>query len=1049
MKKNSIQNAHAGCISCIGHWLLTAVLLLSVILPSQLYAQAVKGHTPKGQTFKGQTFKVTGIVKDSKGSPIEGVSVLVKGTKFGSTTNQQGHYSIEAPSPKSTLEFTNVGYTPWEEDINGRNEIAVTLTDKTSDMSDVVVIGYGTQRKRDITGAISSVSAKQIAERQAVTVADALQGQVPGLQIAVGSGAPGASNISSNQSLLIRGIGTLQTGAGPLVIIDGAQGVDINSINPNDIQSVEVLKDAASASIYGSKSANGVILITTKRGSDGKPLLGVNYISSWSSLSHKIPQTNAAQRKLYDFKRTGNYSTSTDSLNPSTNADNDYQDMLTRTGRRDELDMSVSSGTKNLNFYSGLSYLNEQGIIINSWSKTVRGRLNVDYKQNKFSFGTRVVGSYNWSNFISEGNTLAQAIQRPPNFAMVFPDGTLAPVIGGRKNPVAYALLYKNRYDIVNASMYNYVAYQLTPDLKLTVDANVSIGPTHNLQFTPTLLEGSNSGKETNTVENYWITQAYLNFSKTLKGKHTIIGLLGTSAEEKYDKTSSQSGTSFVSEQVTSINTAQVLALPTNTETKSTQASVFGRVGYSYLGRYIIDGNLRADASSNFGAQNRWGYFPSASAAWRFSDEKFMQFASGFLTDGKLRVSYGLTGNQQIPAYANISQLQFGNNYYNGVSGVVASSQFGNNKLSWESTTQFNVGTDLNMLNNRVTLTLDYYNKRTDNLLYNAPLAYETGFNTLYVNVGSLQNRGVEFIINATPVQTRNFTWNVSYNMSFNRAKTLSLYQNIPLSTSIWITQPNQTLGNFYGWKAKGIYAYDQSNAYDDNYNQLTPVIVNGQPSGQYTSSDGKNYTGTVHKLTTNGLVSAGGDVIWQNNHKDSVIDDNDRQVLGNAQPKYFAGLTNTVTYKNLSFSFTFYASMGGQLYNMFRSNLDQIVTTNVTPDPAYINQAWYYQGQETNWYAANNNGKTNPRTSSLFIEDASFIRLRNVRLSYYIPQKISSKAGIKGIQLYVYGINVATWTNYSGWDPEVSFSNPLQMGSDTGTYPKKKEFGVGVNVNF
>ena len=1033
MKENSTQNTRAGGIFCMWIRLLTTVLLLSIIIPSQLHAQS---------------FKVSGTVKDTKGNPIAGVSVIIKGTKLGSTTDQQGRYSIGAPSRKSTLVFTNVGYTTWEEDISGRNEIAVTLTDKTSDMSDVIVIGYGTQRKRDITGAISSVSAKQISERQAVTVADALQGQVPGLQIAVGSGAPGASNISKNQSLLIRGIGTLQSGAGPLIVIDGAQGVDINSINPNDIQSVEVLKDAASASIYGSKSANGVILITTKRGTDGKPLLGVNYISSWSSLSHKIPQTNAAQRKLYDFKRTGSYSTTTDSLNPSFNADNDYQDMLTRTGRRDEVDLSVSSGTKNLNFYSGLSYLNEQGIIINSWSKTVRGRLNLDYKQDRFSFGTRVVGSYNFSNFIDEGNTLGQAIQRPPNFAMVFPDGTLAPQIGGRKNPVAYALLYKNRYDIVNASMYNYVAYALTPDLKLTVDANVSINPTHNLQFTPALLEANNSGKETNTVGNYWITQAYLNFSKTLRGKHTIIGLLGTSAEESYDKTSSQSGTNFVNEQVTSVNTAQVLGLPTNSESKSTQASAFGRVGYSYMGRYIINGNLRADASSNFGAQNRWGYFPSGSAAWRFSDEKFMQFASNFLTDGKLRVSYGLTGNQQIPAYANISQLQFGSNYYNGVSGVVASSQFGNDKLSWESTTQFNVGTDLTMMNGRVTVTLDYYNKRTDNLLYNAPLAYETGFNTLYVNVGSLQNRGVEFLINATPVQNRNFTWNISYNMSFNRAKTLSLYQNIPLSTSIWITQPNQILGNFYGWKALGIYAYDQSNAYDDNYNLLTPVIVNGQPNGQYISN-GKNYTGTVHRLSTNGAVSAGGDVIWQNNHKDSVIDDNDRQVLGNAQPKYIAGLTNTLTYKNLSFSFTFYASMGGQLYNTFRSTLDQIVTTNVTPDPDYIKNAWYYQGQVTNWYAAKNNGKTNPRTSSLFIEDASFIRLRNVRLSYFIPQKITNKAGIKGIQAFVYGINVATWTNYSGWDPEVSFSDPLQMGSDTGAYPKKKEYGIGVNVNF
>lgn len=1034
MEKKLMQNSHAGLNTRMVQWSLTSILLLSMIIPTRLLAQS---------------FKITGKVRDAKGQPIQGVNVVVKGTRSGATTNVEGIYSINAPSGKSTLVFSNIGYTTLEEDIGGRNEIAITLVDKASDMTDAIVIGYGTQKKRDITGAIASVSAKQIAERQAINVSDALQGQVPGLQVAVGSGAPGAAGISSNSSLLIRGIGTLQTGAGPLIVVDGAQGISLNSINPNDIQSVEVLKDAASASIYGSKSANGVILITTKRGVDGKPLMGVNYISSWSELSHKIPQTNAAQRKLYDFKRTGTNSTTTDSLNPSFNADNDYQDALTRTGKRDQIDMSVSSGSKGLSFYGGLGYLNEQGIILNSWAKTIRGRFNIDYKQDRFSYGARLVGSYSFNNFISEGNTLAQAIQRPPNFAMIFPDGTLAPVIGGRKNPLAYALLYKNNYQIVDAAFYNYVSYSFLPELKLTVDANISIDRTHNLQFTPALLEGSNSGTEANSLTNYWITQAYLNYNKTFKGKHTIIGLLGTSAEENYAKSTSQSGSNFVNEQVTSINSAQTLALPVVSESKATQASVFGRAGYSYMGRYIINGNLRADASSNFGAQNRWGYFPSASAAWRFTDERFMNWSSNFLTDGKIRVSYGLTGNQQIPAYANVSQLIFGNNYYNGTSGVVSNSQFGNSKLSWESTTQFNVGTDLTMLNGRVTLTLDYYNKRTDNLLYNAPLAYETGFNNLYVNVGSLQNRGVEFLINATPVQTKKFTWNIMYNMSFNRARTLSLYQNVPLSTSIWITQPNQILGNFYGWKAQGIYQWDASNAYDDNWNRLTPVLgANGQPNGQYTYQ-GKNYTGQVHKLSTNGAVSAGGDVIWDNSHKDSVIDDNDRQILGNAQPKFNAGMINTFTYKNISLSVDIYVSWGGQLYNTFRSNLDQIVTTNVTPDPTYIQQAWYYQGQQTNWYIPANNGKGNPRTSSLFIEDASFIRLRNVRLSYFVPQKITSKASMKGLSLFVYGINLATWTKYSGWDPEVSFSNPLQMGSDTGVYPKKKEFGLGVNVNF
>jgi len=995
--------------------------------------------------LQAQSYTVSGTVKDSKGAPLQGVSVKVKGSGKGTTTDATGKYSISVPSSNATLVFSNVSYATQEEAVSGRAQLDITLTPKTSDLDDVVVIGYGSTKKRDVTGAITSVSAKQIAERQPVNISDALQGQVPGLQIAQGDGAPG----STNTSFLIRGIGTFQNGAGPLVVVDGAQGVNINSINPNDIASVEVLKDAASASIYGSKSANGVIIITTKRGTEGKPLIGVNYISSWSELSRRIAQTNAAQRKLYDYKRTGSWSTNADSLNPSVNADNDYQKLLTRTGHRDQIDLSVSSGTKNLSFYSSLGYLNDQGIILNSWAKTVRGRANLDYKQNKFSFGTRLTGSYSFSNFIDEGNTLGQAIQRPPNFAVIFPDGTLAPQIAGRKNPLAYALLYKNRFDIINAALYNYVSYAVTPSLKLTVDANVSTNYTHNLTFTPSLLEGVSSGSDNTALSNYWITQAYLNFNKTYGGSHTVTGLLGVSAEKAFSRTEGISGSNFVNEQVTTINSAQNVNPPTNSETRATQASAFGRLGYSYKGRYLINGNLRADASSNFGAQKRWGYFPSASAAWRFSDERFMDFASSILTDGKFRVSYGLTGNQQIPSYASISQMNVGSNYYNGISGVVSSSQFGNTDLSWESTTQFNVGTDLTLLGGRVTVTADYYNKRTDNLLYNSPMAYETGFSSVYVNVGSLQNRGFEFVVNATPVQNKNFRWYVSGNMSFNKATVLKLYNNTPVTSGIWTTAPNQLIGNFYGWKALGVYAYDASNAYDDNWNLLTPVIVNGTPTGAYNTADGKGYTGTVHKLYTNGSISGGGDVIWQNNVRDSVIDDNDRQILGNAQPKFFAGLSNTFTYKNWSLSVDFYGSYGGKLYNSFRSNLDQIVTTNVTPDPEYITQAWAKPGDVTKWYVPKNNGKGNPRTSSLFIEDATFLRLRNARLTYAVPAKIANKVAIKWMTVYIYGVNLLTWTNYSGWDPEISFSNPLQMGSDTGRYPKKREFGCGVNINF
>lgn len=993
-----------------------------------------------------QTKTVEGTVKDANGVGLNGITISIKGGTGGTSTNADGKFKIMVPGPNAVLVFSSVGFTAKEVPVGAQTEINVVLSAGNNSMDEVVVIGYGTQRKKDVTGAISSVSAKQIEERQAIDVLDAMQGQAPGLQIAQESGRPGAGN-----SVRIRGIGTFQGGADPLYIVDGAQGVNIDGINPNDIESIEILKDAASAAIYGSRSANGVVIITTKKGKEGKPTLDVRYLTSLSQLAHKIPQANAAERRLLERKRSGGGNLNTDSLNPSFNADNDYQDMLTRTANRQQVDVSLGGASRNLNYYGSLGYLSDEGIIINSWAKIMRGRFNIDYRAtDKLTYGNRIQFSYQTENRIHEGNTLNQAIQRPPNFRVYFPDGTLAGVIGGRRNPVAEALLRKNEYQILDGNFYNYISYQFLPELKLTVDANVKARYTHHLEFSPKLLSSSNNndGSDEQDWNTYWMTQAYLNYNKTLGGSHTLTGVLGVSADRNFNRGSEISGTNFVTEEVTTLNSPQVYNIPNTREERYTSVSAFGRLGYSFKGKYLFNSNFRADASSKFGKQNRWGYFPSASVGWRFSEEPFMQWAYNFLDEGKIRASYGVTGNDRIGEYDAVRTYTFGSNWYNGISGVAPSATFGNPALSWEETKQSNVGIDLSFFRGRLTFTADYYNKITDKLLYQAPLPYETGFDEVNVNIGSIQNKGLEFVLNGYPVRNKDFSWNVIYNMSFNNATIKSLYGGTPIVSSNWITEEGQRLGNFYGWKALGVYQYDESNAYNENWEQLTPVFTGGVFNG-YTL-DGKAYNGPVNRLRTQGNILKGGDMIWENTVKDSVIDDADRIPLGNAQPKWIAGLANQFSYKNFSLSFNIYVSWGGMLYDRGRQQLTNNLISNVTPDPEYIREAWWQPGDVTRWPVPRNNGMGNARElSSIYLEDASFIRLRNVRLTYSLAKNITSKMKMKGATVYLYGNNLLTWTNYFWYDPEISFNNALQMGQDNGRYPRKREFGAGVNLNF
>ena len=1008
-------------------------------------------------TAYSQTGKVTGFVIDSKGEPLHGVSVALKGTASGTVTDSSGRFEIRVHGPQSVLVFSLVSFATKEETVGKRQKLTVVLDEGSSSMNDVVVIGYGTQKKRDLTGAITTISSKQLEERHTSSLGDALQGLAAGVLVTT------APEPGSQPTIQIRGYSTFSSaGNSPLYVIDGILSDNMSWVNPNDVQSVEILKDAASAAIYGSRSANGVIIITTKRGVEGKPRVGVQYLHVSGVLAHKLPQSNSQEVRIYRNEQ-GSSGVSTDSLNPSYNADNDYQHVLTRIANRDQVDFSASGASKNLNFYTSVRAVDDQGLIYNSYAKTLFFRTNMEFTPSaRFRYFGRMQLGYTTGNVIDEGNTIFQAFQRPANYAIYNPDGSLTGYISGRRNPLTVVLDQVNLNQSYNGSLFNQIDFSFSRDLKLTANAVATYTETRNQQFLPKILSSNNpltnSGSESFSRVIDWQTQAYFNYSRIFGGDHAVSVMAGTSAEASQTNGANEAAVNYVSEQVLTLNSGTIVPNgTTTTATADSRASLFGRATYGYKGRYLFATTIRRDGSSRFGPDNRWGDFLSASAAWRFSDENFMKWASGVLDDGKLRLSFGQTGNESIGDYTAQSTYGFGTYYYNGISGIAPSTTLGNPTLQWESTTQKDLGLDLSFFRSRLLIVADVYEKKTTNLLTQSPLPAETGFSNYEVNYGSIRNRGFELSITGRPLSKKNFDWMIIYNLSVQKGVVTQLNAGLPAiqgnsadaaGNAAWLLQAGQPLGNFYGWKQLRVYPYDQSNAYNDQWQPLTP---NFDQSGNFTgyTFQGKAYTGTVHSLYGKGVKLKGGDVEYKNINGDSVIDNNDRMILGNAQPKFFFAVMNTVRYKQFSLSFTVNTQWGNKVYNNAAQTLDNYATSNIIPQPDVILHMWRHQGDVTQVPAYLKTSVGDIRMSNRFLEDGSFIRLAYAQLNYTLPVLLSRKMFAQAVNAYVYGSNLLMWTNYTWYDPELISTNPLQMGQDNGSYPRRREFGLGLNITF
>ena len=994
---------------------------------------------------------INGKVTDSEsGMPVLGVNVSVKGTSIGTSTDAGGNYALQSVSAGDVLIFTSVGYESREITVASQTAINVVLRPSTNELEEMVVVGYGQQKKRNLTGSVVSVGSDEIAKTTLQDPISVLQGRAAGVQVTSNSGAPGGE-----MTIRVRGNSSLNSGNNPLFVVDGIP-IESNSIsslngteffglnpladiNPADIASIEILKDAASTAIYGSRAANGVVMITTKRGAEGKAQVDLNVTTGISELTRKLSVLNASQYRaaiLDAYKNMDNpiqpHFSIVDSLNPANSGDVDWQNELMRTAGQYKVDLAIRGGTKNTLYAWSSSFLDQDGIILNSNYKRITSRLNVDFNvTDKLKIGQSVSYTNGINNRINAGGTgnlsvVRELLVRPPIMAMYLPDGSLNGYSLGRRNPVGIALYatHLNKSNRIIGS--EYVEYELIEGLKFRSNLNFDFTAMKEDEFMPSILdyrEGYNTGGVRSTNNLTWGNENFLQFDRILPGEHHVSALAGFSFQNwKFERTG-LNGMYFPSDDIRTLNAASVISnkdgngLDINAASEHAMLSYFGRMSYDYRGKYLAEVNLRADGSSRFGRDRRFGYFPSASVGWRFSEEGFFN-GLRFLNDAKLRFSIGKTGNEAIGDYTSQGEFLVGTNYldYSGASPSVMP----NAGLTWETTTQYNAGLDLALWSNRLIFNADVYVKDTRDLLYAVPIPRETGFGFITQNIGRIENRGIEFLVTSRNL-VGEFQWSTNFNVSANRNKVMSLPENVLTNGYIQngtyhILKEGLPIGIFYGWRFDGVYAYDEDN-------------VNGVTNGAL------------------GPEFKGGDPIWHDRNGDHIIDQEDRQIIGNAEPKFFGGIANDFSYKNFFLNVFFQFSYGNEIYSEINHQRNSVVRyNNLSADGL---RRWRQQGDITDFPrpVLDDPLQSDSRVQSRWIEDGSYIKLKNVNFRYRFSPGLINRIGLRQLEAFVTATNLITWTRYTGFDPDVNSYAGLRVGVDEGSYPQNRSVIFGLNI--
>lgn len=1005
---------------------------------------------------------VSGRVIDETGQSLPGVTVLVKNTTNGTTTSAEGTYRLSVPAGNATLVVSYVGYLSQEVSVNNRSVVDVKLAPGDKTLSEVVVVGYGTQQKKDLTGAITTVSAKDVVKVPVSGLDQALQGQVAGLQISSTSGAPGG-----NTSILIRGTGSISGGNEPLFVIDGfpvsgaGVGNPLNTINPNDIESIDVLKDASATAIYGSRGSNGVIIVTTKRGKSGKSQIQVDAYTGFQQLGRKIEMMNA--QEFAQFTTDGRNNGYLDNVptgkitdpnsvraatfriplalqNPASLGEGtDWQDAIFRSAPIRNFQVAASGGSENVRYAVSAGYFDQQGIIINTGLKRYSFRANVDANvSKKLTIGASLLPSYTdqvnlpFSGHYGGFGVIQTAMGISPHVPIYNPDGSYGNEIpapegsAGFQSPVKIINEYKNPSAQFRLLGNAYAEYEILPALRFRTTVGADLNYFKNQIWVPSTLStsapiGIASATATRSESVNWLNENTLSYKKAV-GRHVIDVVGGFTAQQETSNTVTVGATNFPDNLVPNINGGTVNTGSENLQ-NYTILSLLGRVNYTFNDRYLVTATIRRDGSSRFGENNRWGTFPSASVGWRISEEAFMK-NQRFVTDLKVRASYGLTGNNAIGNYRAIGQLTNAN-YVIGdaLTPGLGRSSFSNGQLGWESMKQLDLGLDLSVWDSRINLTADYYDKRNTNMLFNISTPGATGLTNAVVNLGEVQNKGLELAL-TTRNLTGQFKWTTNANITFNRNKVLAMSTDAEriFSTAngqvanTHVTQVGYPIGVFFGRRQLGIFQSNQE-----------AIEYKAQP------------------------LAKAGDVKWKDVDGNGVINDNDREVIGSPHAKYFFGFNNTFSYKNVSLDISTNGMVGYQIHD----GTFMINNSGVQNNTKYVyDNRWISPEQpgDGRFGRSIRGGRNNNATySSQYLFEGSYLRIRTVTLAYSLPSVLTQRLGVQNVRVYATGANLFTFTGYRGYDPEVSVSsdNLLASRSDFGNYPIARSYTFGINLSF
>ena len=1034
MKKKCRQRPFVGRLKCN----VSAMVLFFVAMSSFVRAQ-----------------EVSGTITDINGEPIPGVNVVQKETTNGVSADFDGNYSIILVPGSQILVFSSVGFNSKEITVNGTT-VDVILEEDTQNLDEVVVIGYSQIPREKVLGALSSVKSEEIVQVTPTNAFEGAQGRLAGVQIAT-NGGPGAGF-----DIRVRGTSTFSAGGtGPLYVVDGQQLDNIDNIDPNDIASLEVLKDGATTAIYGTRGANGVVLITTKSGKSGELNVDVNIVTGINSLNGAIPVANTAQRLFYeDVRRTDSQrenptGNQRDSLNLLLRNSFDLQELITRAGFRNQVNVSLSAGSEKLKGYWNVGFLNEDGVVVNSSFRRINTRLKLDFTPNKkFAASTNFNASFEEFSGLNESQVFQQLVERIAYFPVLEPNGDFTPEIAGRQNPLAEANLRQLRLRTWRGQSFNDLQYNITPTLSIKSTLGINFRLRRNNDFQPLLVLNPRNTNPLGSIRDridYDIQQEnFVNYYEEF-GKHSVAGFAGMQILRRFREEFGISNALFVSEDIQTFNNVDPNGLAINSDqtfnTRSNIFSLFGGFRYDFDNKYLVEAAIRRDGSSRFGDNQEFGYFPSGSIGWRVSNEEFLK-GSAIVNNLLIRFGYGETGNDRIGDFEFTSAFEPGA-IYNGISGVLPT-RLGNPDLSWESTNQTNIGLDLGMFRNRLTLAVDLYRKDTEDLLANVPLPEESGFGSIRQNVGAVRNQGIEIALGGTILTTKNFSWNSNFNITFQENEVTRLAGGTAFQSGDYIIEEGEPIGNIFGFKNLGVFPFSESNAFTDDGVQLTPNFDAGGEFVNYTLN-GQEFTGNVNQLRNDGRVLEGGDIFWDDIDGDFVITNDDRQVIGNGLPLAFGGFFNDFTYKTISLSFLLDYTLGNDIWRRWDELRNDLNSANETPGPDRIEGAWLNPGDITVYPRLNRVPQNRDRPNSFFVTDGGFIRLRFVRLGYDVPKSALEQLGfLKQCSFFVSGNNLLTWTNYPGYNPELGTrGNPLQPGLDNLRFPNDREVIFGINLKF